>query len=339
MSALRILRAGLGATIQDGGRRFYRRYGVTPAGPMDWVAFRTANLALGNEADAAAIEIGLGGLDIGCEDTPVALAFCGSAFVWTRDGRALSAAMRFTLHPGERLSARPGPWGAFTYLAVASGLDTPVALGSRATHARAHLGGNEGRMLRAGDRLPLFATPFASQSDAEIAAPWLTKNNAPLRVVPGPQADYFTEEALDVFFGAQFRLTHAADRMAYRLDGPEIAHAQGFNIVSDGTAQGAIQIAGDRKPLVLMADHQPTGGYPKLGHVARADIGRLAQLRPGDICRFVPVDVETARAELLVLESEIAQTSRYMKPWRRVPTTDDLLRVNLISGIVDSRDF
>ncbi len=339
MPALRILRAGLGATIQDGGRHFYRRYGVTPAGPMDWVAFRTANLVLGNEGDAAAIEIGLGGLDICCEDTPVALAFCGGTFSWTRDGQAVGAAARLSLLPGERLSARPGRSGAFAYLAVAGGFDTPVVLGSRATHTRAHLGGIGGRMLREGDALPLFGSSFLPQEEAEIAAPWLACDESPLRVVPGPQADYFNEEALAVFFSTEFHLTHSADRMAYRLEGPRIAHAQGFNIVSDGIAEGAIQIAGDGQPLVLMADHQPTGGYPKLGHVARADIGRLAQLRPGAPCRFVPVDVATARAVLLALEGEIAQARQCLKPRRRKPSTEDLLRINLISGVVDGRGF
>ncbi len=339
MAALRVLRAGPGATIQDGGRRFYRRYGVTPAGPMDWAAFRTANLALGNGPDAALVEIGLGGLDICCDDTPVLLAFCGGSFAWTRDGRALGAAMRLTLQPGERLSARPGTSGAFAYLAVAGGLDTPVTLGSRATHTRAHLGGIDGRMLQEGDVLPLSATSFPLQTEAEIAAPWLAKNDQPLRVVLGPQEDHFSHDALATFFSAEFRLTHAVDRMAYRLDGPKIAHARDFNIVSDGIAQGAIQIAGDRKPLVLMADHPPTGGYPKLGHVARADIFRLAQLRPGETCRFMRIDVEAARQALLALEAEIATTPQHMKPRRRLPTTEDLLRINLISGVVDGFDF
>ncbi|MGB8276714.1 MAG: biotin-dependent carboxyltransferase family protein [Methylovirgula sp.] len=336
---LRILRAGPGATIQDGGRRFYRRYGVTPAGPMDWAAFRTANLALGNDPEAAVIEIGLGGLELGCEDTAVPLAFCGGSFAWTRDGKALAASMRLMLNPGERLAARPGASGAFAYLAVAGGLDTPLVLGSRATHLRGHLGGIDGRMLQEGDVLPLSATAFPPQAEAEITAPWLAKNDQPLRVVLGPQDDHFTEESLAIFFSAEFRLSHIADRMAYRLDGPQIAHAQGFNIVSDGIALGAIQIAGDGQPLVLMADHQPTGGYPKLGHVARADIGRLAQLRPGETCRFMRIDVEAAREALLAREGEIAQTRQHLKPWRRLPTTEDLLRINLISGVVDGFDF
>ncbi|MHB8884611.1 MAG: 5-oxoprolinase subunit B/C family protein [Methylovirgula sp.] len=336
---LRILRAGPGVTIQDGGRHFYRRYGISPAGPMDWRAFHTANLALGNDPDAAAIEIGLGGLEICCTKAAVALAFCGGGFAWTRDGQAVGSAMRLMLQPGRRLVARPGESGAFAYLAVAGGLDTPEVLGSRATHTRAHLGGIDGRMLQEGDALSLLAGALLPQEEAEIAAAWLAADASPLRVVLGPQQDYFTDEALALFFSAAFRLTHSADRMAYRLEGPQIAHARGFNIVSDGIAEGAIQIAGDGQLLVLMADHQPTGGYPKLGHVIRADIGRLAQLRPGATCRFAPVDVATARVALLTREEEILQTRQHVKLLRRNPSAEDLLRINLISGIVDGRSI
>lgn len=322
------MRAGLGATVQDGGRRHYRRYGVTPAGPMDWVAFQTANLVAGNDPDAAAaVEIGPGGLEILCETTGhVGVAFCGGGFSWRREGQEFGPAARLILRPGERLAARPIA-GAFAYLAVTGGLDTPVELGSRATHTRSRMGGIEGRMLRDGDVLPLL-TEEAPLGEARIAAPWLDPDPAPPRVVLGPQDDYFSDAALETFFNSEFRVTAAADRMAYRLEGPEIAHDRGFNIVSDGIALGAIQIAGDKKPLVLMADHPPTGGYPKLGHVARADIGRLAQLRRGDTCRFARASVDEARAALLALEGEIAGTARHLHPLHRQPSAEDLLRHN-----------
>jgi allophanate hydrolase subunit 2 len=143
---------------------------------------------------------------------------------------------------------------------------------------------------------------------------------------------------LSAFFEGQFTLTPAADRMAYRFDGPEIAHARGYDIVSDAIALGAIQIAGDKKPLVLMADRQPTGGYPKLGHVARADIGRLAQMRPGKTCGFREVSVAEARAALLRFEDEVATTLQRLRPLRRELTSESLFEVNLIDGVVDPMD-
>lgn len=305
---LRILRAGPGATIQDGGRYRHRRHGVTPAGPMDWVPFRAANLALGNDPDrAAAVEIGPSAVEFLYEGAgPVGVAITGS-FSWLRDGSEVGPAARLLLRPGERLAARPTA-GVFAYLAVAGGLATPVELDSRATHTRSRMGGIEGRMLREGDLLPLMAEE-ARFGEVRIVASWLTRSAAPLRVVLGPQDDHFGGEGLSAFFDSEFRVATASDRMAYRLEGPEIAHQKGFNIVSDGVAAGAIQIAGDKKPLILMADHPPTGGYPKLGHVIRADIGRLAQLRRGEACRFVRVSVEEARAALLALEAQMAAGS------------------------------
>jgi biotin-dependent carboxylase-like uncharacterized protein len=322
---LSVLSAGPGATIQDGGRFGLRRYGLTPAGPMDWTAYRTANLALGNAADAAALEIGPGGIElVNAGPRSVGVAFCGGGFSWFRDGQLAGAAARLVLAPGAHLTARPGVAGIFTYLAVAGGLRTPVELGSRATDARAGIGGLNGGLLQTGDLLPLAEGADAPCDEAMIVAPWLRPDlDAPLRVVLGPQDDYFEAAALDLFFSAPFKVT-AGDRMAYRLDGAAIAHSRGYNIVSDGVALGAIQIAGDKKPLVLMADHPPTGGYPKLGHIARADIGRLAQLRPGRTCRFAQVSAETARQALLALEDAVATAHSFCRPLRRVVALADL---------------
>jgi 5-oxoprolinase (ATP-hydrolysing) subunit C len=337
--SLRLLRAGPGATIQDGGRHGYQRYGVTPAGPMDWVAFRTANSALGN-GRAAAIEVSTGGLEVICEGAPLAVAFAGGAFTWRRDGVLLPQAARLLLEPGKTLAARAGDSGAFAYLAVEGGFETPVTMGSRATHTRSAMGGIEGRMLRPGDVLPAASTerPDSASFEAMIDVPWLAHETDPFRVVPGPQDDYFTAATLSAFFEAQFTLTPLADRMAYRFDGPDIAYAGGYDIVSDAIALGAIQIAGDRKPLILMADRQPTGGYPKLGHVVRADIGRLAQMRPGETCGFRAVSVAEARAALLAREDEIAKTLQCLRPLRWELTSERLFEANLIDGIVDPLD-
>ncbi len=192
-------------------------------------------------------------------------------------------------------------------------------------------------MLRAGDVLPADSTERldGASFEATIDAPWLARAPDPFRVVLGPQDDYFAAETLSAFFAGAFTLTPMADRMAYRLDGPKIAHAGGYDIVSDGVALGAIQIAGDKQPLVLMADRQPTGGYPKLGHVARADIGRLAQMRPGETCRFRAVCVAEARAALFAREDEIATTVARLRPLRRALASETLFAANLIDGVVD----
>ena len=330
---LTIESAGPGATIQDSGRFGWLRFGVTPAGPMDWVAFETANLALGNAPGAAAIEIGPGGLAL-ATDTPVPLAFAGGGFVWTRGGRELPAAACILLRPGETLRARAGRWGSFAYCAVPGGIDVAEVMGSRATHVRSGLGGLNGRMLRAGDGLPP-AAEIDPPDDAEIRAPWLARPEALLRVVLGPQDDYFTDAAIATLQGSDFTLTGAADRMAYKLEGPKLAHAKDFNVVSDGIALGAIQVAGDGQPMVLMADRQPTGGYAKIAHVCRADIGTLAQMRPGESCRFRAVAADEARAVLAKLEDRIATTPERLAPLRLLPTAASLAQANLVGGVTD----
>jgi biotin-dependent carboxylase-like uncharacterized protein len=310
---------------------------------MDWVAFRTANLALGNDADAAAIEISVGGIQVICEEVPIFVAFCGASFLWQRQRSELQTelpqAARLRLVPGDKLIARAGDWGSWTYLAVEGGLDTPIELGSRATHTRSAMGGIEGRMLRQGDSLPICEKTGVSSAtlhEARIEAPWLAKNDSPIRIILGPQDDYFSAEGLAVLLGSEFILTNAADRMAYRFDGPEITHSCGFNIVSDGIALGAIQIAGDCKPLILMADRQPTGGYPKIAHVARADIGRLAQMRPGERCRFVAVSIAEARTALLALEDEVTTAPSHLRSLQPDLTSELLLGRNLVDGFVDA---
>ncbi|MDR3462791.1 MAG: biotin-dependent carboxyltransferase family protein [Beijerinckiaceae bacterium] len=339
--SLRVTAIGPGATIQDGGRHGLLRFGVTPAGPMDWVAMRTANLALGNEAEAAAVEIPGGGLTVTCEERPVTVAFAGGDFSWKREGEPLPPAARVTLRPGGVLTAKAGARGSFAYLAVRGGVDVPEVMGSRSTHMRSSLGGMNGRMLAAGDLLVPAQLSGPASAEGAVEAPWLANHFEPvreltlIRAVAGPQDDYFGSEALAIFFGEPFVLTPAADRMAYKFAGPRIAHVRDFNIVTDGVALGAVQIAGDGQPIVQMADRAPTGGYAKIAHVARADIGRLAQLRPGESCRFARVGVDEARAALLALEDDVFATDSTIRPLTRSPTTESLLATNLIGGVTD----
>lgn len=342
VGALRVLSAGPGNTIQDAGRHGFLRFGVTPAGPMDWQAFRTAHLALGNDPDeAAALEVSLGGIELVCEGAPQWIAFCGGEFSWQRGTETCGAAARLQLMPGDIIRVRPGHFGAYGYLAAAGGFATPRVLGSRATHTRSMMGGIDGRALKADDILPCGSDQkdtAIALFEARIEAPWLARDAAPIGVILGPQDDYFSRSSIEAFFAADFRLTIVADRMAYKFEGPEIAHAKGFNIITDGVALGAIQIAGDKQPLVLMADRAPTGGYPKIGHVARVDIGRLAQLRPGETCRFVEVNADVAREALLAREDEIARTADHLRSLTRLPSTRDLLRLNLVGGVTRGDD-
>jgi biotin-dependent carboxylase-like uncharacterized protein len=197
------------------------------------------------------------------------------------------------------------------------------------------MGGLEGRGLRAGDVLPLADLAAPQRELQALEASWLAASEEPIRAVLGPQADYFPQEAIGEFLSAPWRVGQRSDRMAYRLEGVRLAHAKGHDIVSDGVALGAIQVPGDGAPLVLMADRQPTGGYPKIANVIGADIGRLAQRRPGEAFSFSAVSIEQAVAARRELGEAIGAGVR-LRPVGGEISTELLLSANLIGGVADA---
>lgn len=330
MSARLLVRAaGPGVTLQDAGRFGHARFGVTPAGPMDAAAFRAATGAAGA---AAAIEVSLGGAVFEAEGATLTVAVAGGDFDVRLDGRRLPGAVTLPLAPGARLSIRAGASGAWCYVAPGARFDLAATLGSLSTHARSGLGP---RPLAAGEALPLADLAPPVDAIQALAGPSLARDDAPIRVMPGPQDDYFSPEALAAFLAAEWRVGARSDRMAYALEGPRIAHARGHDIVSDGAAMGAIQIPGSGAPFVLMADRQPTGGYPKIATVIGADLGRLAQLRPGETLRFRQVDWAEAVAARAALETKMAAGAS-LSPLAAEVSTEKLLAANLISGVVSA---
>lgn len=333
-AALRILSAGPGTAIQDGGRHGYLRYGVTSAGPMDPVSHATANMAVGARVDAAALEVSVGGVAL-TTDRPVVLAVVAAGFAVSVDRTVLPSNTTFQLLPGQVLAIRPGDRGSWGYVAIDGEIALPKALGSLSTHTRSHLGGFQGRALQAGDTLPVTMRKKAGEWETRvIKAPWLGFSPGIIRVIAGPQHDYFSGEQQAIFETSPWKVSGRSDRMAYQLEGPKLVHLRGFNIVSDGVALGAIQVPGDGQPIVLMADRQPTGGYPKIANVIGADIGRLAQARPGDILRFGFVSVADAVDARRQLQRAMADGPELMPLIRTSFTSEFLLERNLISGVV-----
>jgi biotin-dependent carboxylase-like uncharacterized protein len=226
---------------------------------------------------------------------------------------------------------RAGAAGAWCYLAVGGTIDVAPVLGSIATHVRSGLGGLGGRALAAGDALPVRDLGPVD-APAALVAPWLERAGDVIRVILGPQADYFSADQIAAFCAGPWTISPRSDRMAYLLDGPRLAHAKGFNIISDGIAMGAIQVPGDGRPIVLMADRQVTGGYTKIATVIGPDLGRLAQLRPGARFRFAVVTVEAAVAARRA-ERDALATLRAEPLVRRHPDSELLLGLNLIGGV------
>ncbi|MCJ2034013.1 biotin-dependent carboxyltransferase family protein [Methylobacterium sp. J-068] len=336
-TALRVLSAGPGTTLQDGGRHGYLRYGITAAGPMDRLAHATANLSLGCPAQATAIEVSLGGIALTAEGAALTVAVAGGAFAVSLDGQELGPDVALTLEPGAVLGIRAGAGGSWCYLAVAGDLDVAPVLGSTATHIRSGMGGLEGRGLRAGDRIRVLARhlPLAP---SRIDAPWLERAPDTIRVLPGPQADAFDPDQIDAFLAADWTISNRSDRMASYLDGPRLRHAAGHDIVSDGIVMGAIQVPGDGRPVVLMADRQPTGGYPKIATVIGPDLGRFAQGRPGTRLRFRAVTREEAVAARRD-EAACLRGRPSLEPLVRTRFTSEfLLGLNLVDGICGPDD-
>jgi len=334
---LRVLKAGPGATVQDIGRRGFLRFGVTPAGPMDAGALMAALLAAG-DAQGAAVEASLGGMELAAEGGEIGIAIAGGAFDVRLDERVLPATCALNLVPGARLALRAGAAGAFVYLAPFGRFDLPLVLGSYATHARSGLGGLEGRMLRAGDAIKIVDPRPAPAEPMAIIAPWLAARPAKIRVMLGPQQDYFSPATIEALLSARWRLSERSDRMAYRLEGPVLQHLRGHDIVSDGVAFGAIQAPGDGAPLVLMADRQPTGGYPKIANVIGADLGALAQLRPGDFVAFESVSWEEAVAARRARQQAIEAGVTLEPLLRKEFSAEFLLAQNLVGGVVSARE-
>ncbi|ACK82678.1 biotin-dependent carboxyltransferase family protein [Methylorubrum extorquens] len=334
MSAhLHIIRLTGAASLQDGGRRGFLRFGLSASGPMDPLAFAAANRLVGNPADAAALELGLAAASLRVEGGAVRLALAGAPSGLRLDGEPLAAHRSFVLREGSALTVERPREGVFAYLAAAGGFPIRSVMGSRALHQRAALGGLDGRPCREGDRLPL-AAPASYEADHGLD-PIPLEREAPIRVVLGPQDDLFSQAGLATFLAETFTVSNRADRMGYQLDGPEIAHgAGGFNIVSDATVAGSVQVPGSGRPIVLLADRQTTGGYPKIATVISADLRRIAQRRPGEPVRFAAVDLATATRLAREAAGRIAALDTRLRPVEG--EAERLMAANLAGAAVDA---
>lgn len=303
MSALVVLKPGMLTTIQDRGRWGWQSRGVPVAGPMDPCAHRVANALVGNHADAALLEITLLGPELAFEDERLA-AVAGAEFDVVVDDRPAPWNAAFLVPSGARLRFRRRKRGARAYLAVAGGIDVPPTLGSRSTHVVSAMGGVAGRALQAGDRIPLGDRSAVRGAAPALETPVvpLPSGDAVIRVLPGPQRDYFSSDALERLQSAPYAIAQNSDRMGFRLVGPAIVHARGADIISDATPLGVLQVPASGQPILLMADRQTAGGYPKLATVISADLAVAGQLGPGDAIRFVVCTPREAMAALIVQE-------------------------------------
>jgi biotin-dependent carboxylase-like uncharacterized protein len=292
-----VLDPGLLTTIQDGGRPGLEGEGVTPGGAADTWSLAVANALVGNEATVAALEVTLLGPTLRAAVT-VTVGVAGSLDATVSEtGQLVRPGTAVVLRAGQSIAFVPTGSGARGYLAIHGGFAVPVLLGSRSTALGAGFGGVDGRALRAGDRLVAGSPRELSPAPQRWSGPAAPVPGA-IRVRPGPHAADLVD-ALDALVDRTWTVDAASDRVGLRLAGDPLPGAPIGEIASHGVLSGAIQVPPDRRPIVLLADHQPTGGYPVIAVAIRADLPRLAQLAPGTTCRFEHVTAAVARTALV----------------------------------------
>lgn len=321
--SLSIIRHGLLTTVQDLGRPGYQHLGVVVSGAMDALALRVANLLVGNNEDAAGLEITLLGPTLRFEADHL-LALTGADLSPTFDGQPAPMHRPVAVRAGTVLAFGAARAGCRTYLAVAGGLAVPLVLSSRATYLRAALGGWHGRALQAGDELPVFEPTATGRqlrqavASASLAASWVAARWTPgsalcphphaqplIRAVRGPEYGQFAETSQRAFWREPFTITPAADRMGYRLSGPALERVTTPELLSSAVTFGTVQVPPGGQPIALLADAQTTGGYPRLAQVCSVDFPALAQARPGQQLRFQEVSLAEAQALYLAQERRI----------------------------------
>lgn len=303
-----VIKPGWFTTVQDLGRYGYQQYGVPVSGAMDRYSYILANRLVGNQDQDAALEITLNGPELLFENDSL-IAVTGADLTPSVNGIGIPLWTSVRVEGGSRLTFGARRAGARSYVAIAGGIDVPVVLGSRSTHTSSQTGGMKGRALEQGDVL-IGRAPFPHTCATighcvpERLRPVYTTLTT-LRVLPGPQRSSFSEHALEVLTTSPYRLSSQSDRMGYRLVGPKLAHTGQGQWISDGTAMGALQVPPDEQPILLMADRQTTGGYPKIAVVISVDLHLAGQLMPGDTVAFRMTTLSEAQAAMKAQWNEV----------------------------------
>lgn len=318
---MRIVKSGLLTTVQDLGRPGYQQYGIVVGGALDGFAARAANLCVGNDDNAALLEMAQTGPEL-VFDRDALVAWNGGDFDARVGGQPLPRDRAVRVTAGETVRFGPARSGLRAWMAVAGGIDVPLVLGSRTTYRRAGLGGHQGRPLVAGDALKIFEPSawarnvLASlQADCRRAVTWTVRPEtmgpqakpAVVRAMRGPECEWFTKDAQAVFFSATWKATNEADRMGVRLQGPELVRWRNDEMISSSVNAGTVQVPPAGQPIVLLPSRQSIGGYPRIAGVVSVDLGRFTQLRPGDTVRFEEITLAVAHDLYLARERDLAR--------------------------------
>lgn len=321
-----ILHAGMFTTVQDLGRFHYQQYGVPVGGAMDKNALRMINMLVGNEENEAGLEITIMGPKLLIKKTTL-LAIGGADMEPLLNGERIPLWHPILAEEGSMLCLGKAKSGCRAYVTFAGGININRTMGSKSTYIRAAFGGIEGRMLKKGDYFQIgtgaeVGSRFIQnlQEEKRIKTKWAICNNALpkykkhpiLRVITDFEYDQFTEESIKSFFSKEYKVSNYADRMGYRLDGDVLNRVEEIEILSSPVTFGTIQVPNGGQPIILMADRQTTGGYPRIGNVISVDLPLLAQLKPGDYVTFEKITMEDAAQLYIKQETSMSLLKKFI---------------------------
>ncbi|RXI45223.1 KipI antagonist [Clostridium tetani] len=329
MGEINIKKPGLLTLIQDRGRYGYQQFGVPVSGVMDSFSHRVANILLGNNENEATLEITVLGPEIEFMNNSV-IAITGGDLSPTLNGEPISMWQSVEVKKGDTLAFTGIKNGCRSYIAFAGGMQVEEVMGSKSTYVKAKIGGLHGDKLKVGDILKIGDLKNKSNKYRKLPNEDVPNysNDLELRVVLGPQEDYFTEKGLDKFLSAEYKVTNECDRMGYRLEGEVIEHINGGDIISDGINFGAIQVPSHGQPIIMMSDRQTAGGYTKIANVISIDLPKIAQAKPGDSIRFKKVTIYEAQKLLKEMEEDINIIKETCDKENVIKTRELLLKVN-----------
>lgn len=329
---IEFLKRGLLTTVQDIGRYGYQRMGINVAGAMDELALALANILVGNAPETEALEATVLGPTLKFHQANI-FAISGADFGARLNGQPIELNRAYLAQAGSILELPVAKTGARAYIAFSGGLAADCLMESKSTYMKGVIGGIHGRAALDGDMLA-FCAPRCSLPNLPYR--FLGEDygihycaHPVIRVLLGPQDDYFSAEGIETFLSSEYTVSKENDRMGYRLTGPAIEAAEGCdgNIISDGISFGAIQVPTDQ-PIIMMADHQTTGGYAKIAHVIAVDLPLVAQLKTGDTMRFRAVGVEEAQDLYLQRYQMLCETARHLNEDKISRKTENQVRIN-----------
>jgi antagonist of KipI len=309
----KVMKAGLQTTVQDLGRHGFREFGVSPSGALDPYSLQMGNLLVGNDLGEAGLEAPIiGPVLMALHD--VSIAICGGNQTPKINEQEIPLWKSIVIKKGQILSFGELKEGTRTYISIAGGIDVPVVLNSKSTYLTGRFGGFKGRALKEGDTL--YGSPFTRRNrflDTKFKP--IFTSPLTVRVIVGPHNDKFTSIGLKTFLTEEYVISPQSNRMGYQLTGPKIEHSNTADIISDAIPLGGIQVPASGQPIILMAEHQTTGGYSRIGTVISADISRLAQAKPGTRVRFKKIDLQTAQNLLIVSKRTLNSLHKFSRTY------------------------